>query len=298
MTLYQNQIDLNSSHNTNSDHLNDVASCIKYKKNNKIAAYDIDFKSINQNVKDIDNNSKYDLKKENSNLINDVHQSTLRSKQNSVTVFTNYMYGYNKENSMERNNIYNEKNNKITFKSKHYLMITLLLLLFTLLPLQYHSENFYIQIKKMQDYCNHSKGFFYNNQTYIIDTIFPYGFSSSLQFDKINHQLNILNKKTQNNFKIKYMNKEECKQKNLTNLVNIVNNNDGVKITKPYVVDSRFVSLLKIKQKKNFVPNPQNVILICENENFKIKKRSNKVHLSQEYINTRFNELSRVCQKI
>ena len=286
-------IDQNSSRYSNSDHSSAVSSCMKFKNNNKIAAYDINFKGIERNSNDIQNDSQ----KANFNIfsVNQIESSPAESnKKINPPIITDFMYEYNNEDSIERNNNYLEKSNKITFKSKNYILITFLLLVFTLLPLQYHNENFYIQIKKMQDYCNYSKGFFYDNQTYILDTIFPYGFSSSLEFDKINDQLNIINEKKQDIIKIKYMSKEECKQRNLTNLVNIVTIEDGVRTTKPFVVNSQFVSLLKIKQKKILASNTMNAILICENKFFQIKKRSSQNQIPEEYFNFGLNSLSKV----
>jgi hypothetical protein len=116
--------------------------------------------------------------------------------------------------------------NTITYKSKFILPVTFFLLCFTLIPIQYHSENFSIQMKKMQDTCIESSGYFNENQTNILDTIFPYGFSSGLSFESLNKELRIIDeiheKQSLNNLSIKYMSQRDCQRNNFTNIINII----------------------------------------------------------------------------
>lgn len=66
---------------------------------------------------------------------------------------------------------------RLAYKSAYFLPISFVLIALTLLPLQYHAENFSIQMKKMLDSCADSAGLFNKNQTQILDTLFPYGFN-------------------------------------------------------------------------------------------------------------------------
>ncbi len=279
-------------------------SGIKFKSSNKIAAYDIDFYGIDRSVlnpttdssndqtsltRNVNSQKSSEISLENSNHTFEalseetLHQDMLfDSKTSSLAIVTDSIDGYKGAVSLEpsRHNFYFTSTSPITYKSKYFMSVSFLLLFATLLPLQYHSQNFLVQIKKMQDSCTESKGYFNENQTYILDTIFPYGFSSGLEFDSLNHQLKVLNKIQQNrnskNYTIRYMSLEECKFNNLTNLLNIVTVSETSTTTKkvPFVVDSEFVSSLQIKPKKQHkTKKTSNVILICDDEKFKDKKQ-------------------------
>ncbi len=281
-----------SNKTTNTD-----KSGLKFKSSNKIAAYDIDFYGTDRKVsstnssneqtcssRNITSHKSSEISMENSHHNFEIlstetpHQDMLfDSKTNSLAIITDSIDGFNRAVSLEpsRHNLYFTSTSPITYKSKHFMVLSFFLLFVTLLPLQYHSQNFLVQIKKMQDSCNESKGYFNENQTYILDTIFPYGFSSGLEFDSLNHQLNILNKIQQNrnkkNYTIRYMSQQECKLNNLTNLLNIVTISDTATTTKkvPFVVDSQFVSSLQIKPKYHQKKIISNVILICDDDVFK-----------------------------
>lgn len=294
---------------------NDITSCLKFKSSNKIAAYDIDFFGIERNAHsssdstDQSNSHKNTTTKseisleQNSPTNSEAHSTEtlhqdlfIDSKKNNLAILTDSIDGSNRAISLEpsANHLFFSSSSSITYKSKHFVLVIFILLFFTLLPLQYHNQNFLVQIKKMQDSCTESKGYFNENQTYILDTIFPYGFSSGLEFSSLNHQLNLLNKiqqsKSRNNYTIKYMNQQECKLNNLTNMLNIVTIPDKVKTTtkRPFVVDSQFVASLQIRQKKYLKQRGSNVILICDDEIFK-RSQSNSNLEKETYFADNFD---------
>ncbi len=206
-------------------------------KTNKIAAYDIfgaDDRKAPENVADTAAQGAKSLEQE-KNIVEmythaeELHQDMLIDpKSHHLAIITDSMDSFSKAISMEPsgNNMYFTNSNAITFKSKHFILVSYLLLLFTLLPLQYHSQNFLLQVKKMQDSCFESRGLFTENQSYILDAIFPYGFSSGLEFDGLSRQLNILNRiqksRGLDNYTLKYMRQEDCVQNNMTSFLNII----------------------------------------------------------------------------
>lgn len=194
--------------------------------------------------------------------------------------------------------------NTITYKSKYFIPFTFFLFVFTLLPIQYHKENFGIQMRKMQDQCTDSYGYFNQNQTNILDTIFPYGFSSALSFENLSNELKVLDeihsKQSLNNLTIKYLTQKECLINNYTNVLNFITIPSTTTTTRPnYLLNGLFITsqrfnkvdpyhendekvdktskhMLKrdilynqIAQKSyHKVPNT-NVILICDDDAFK-----------------------------
>lgn len=271
--------------------------------NTKIAAYDIDFFGMDRQKREPatqqpeapmkqqsptssqgKNNDTFSQNTIEAFTTEILHQDMLIDcKSHNLAIITESMEGFSKAVSMEpsgHNMFFNNNSNTITCKSKHFVLTSFLLLFFTLLPLQYHNQNFLIQVKKMQDSCMESKGFFHENQSYILDTIFPYGFSSGLEFDTLNRQLNVLNQIQQsrslNNYTLKSMRQLDCIQNNMTSFLNIITVPPAAEFQvatttppAPFIVDSFFVSSLKIKQKKhehNARVQAQNLILICDDE--------------------------------
>ena len=115
---------------------------------------------------------------------------------------------------------------KITYKSKLLMPLTLLMLSFTLMPIQYHGENFGLQMKCMIDACLDAHGYFSEHQPNVLDTIFPYGFSSSLSFDYLSYELRALSEISQKysspNLTIKYLTQSDCVSNNFSKVLNII----------------------------------------------------------------------------
>lgn len=186
---------------------------------------------------------------------------------------------------------------KITYKSKYFMLIAFVLLAMTLLPVQYHSENFSVQMKKMLDSCADSYGYFNENQTYILDTLFPFGFSQAISFDALLHELNIIDdihrRQNLNNLTIKYLTHAECMIKNYTNILNLItipsettgnvdnqrqhqhhHHNHHSKYAINYQLSSAsplFVGKKKfeIRQQTYHQLPASNIILICDDESYK-----------------------------
>lgn len=155
--------------------------------------------------------------------------------------------------------------NTITYKWRVFMPSTFTLVTLTLLTIQYQNENFSIQMSKMQDSCAESYGYFNENQTYILDTLFPYGFSSALSFDDLYNQLKIIDeihkKQSINNITIKYLSQSECKAKNYTSLINM--------ITVPSSVRNINSQKYRLKQQFYYKIPMTNIILVCDDESYK-----------------------------
>lgn len=121
---------------------------------------------------------------------------------------------------------------RMRYKSAYFLPITFFLIALTLLPLQYHVENFSVQMKKMLDSCADSAGYFNENQTQILDTLFPYGFGSGvgvggIGFEQLAQELAVIDEihrrqMSDNNLTIKYLTQAECLSKNYTSILNLI----------------------------------------------------------------------------
>ena len=178
--------------------------------------------------------------------------------------------------------IYRNKNNfntphacnrvKIKFKSSCFLPIKLFLFVFTLLPVQYHNESLSIQFKKIQDLCSESSGFLNETHSYILDVILPHGFVKAFSIqtlashfnDEKNADYNL------NNLTLIYLNKSECALKNLTNLLNFIS--ISPKFDRYIDLSPQNLNIFQIKQKIFLKTENSNVILVCDDDNFKVEK--------------------------
>lgn len=141
---------------------------------------------------------------------------------------------------------------RIVYKSPYVMPLMFALLALTLLPLQYHTENFGVQMKKMLDSCAaaDSTGLFNESQAQILDALFPYGFSggagggslnlggggdgtfngldqSGAGFEQLAQELAVIDEiyrrhMADNNLTIKYLTQAECLRKNYTNILNLI----------------------------------------------------------------------------
>ena len=241
--------------NNQSEH---IINCLKFKSGHKIAAYDIDFYGVDRNVAS--------------------SSSTSSSNDNMQHKPTEFNAAISLEPS--GNNLYiNTKSCVISYKSKWFLMVAFGLLSFTMLPLQYQTENFLVQIKKLQDSCTESQGFFNQNQTHIFDTIFPYGFSSGLRFEGLAKQAN-----TANNYTIRYLSQADCKMQNLSSFLNILTAPLGSD-TSPFISSLKMPNNIEIKKPKSF-------IFICDDQLYKKSKQFG--HFADATVETRTNMLTQV----
>ena len=240
--------------NNQSEHIN----CLKFKSGHKIAAYDIDFYGVDRKVASSSTSSSND----------NLHQKSAEFNVAAIALEAN------------GNNLYfNTKSCVISYKSKWFVIIAFGLLAFTMLPLQYQTENFLIQIKKLQDSCAESQGFFNQNQTHIFDTIFPYGFSSGLRFEGLPKQAN-----TANNYTIKYLSQADCRLRNLSSFLNI--------LTAPLTDTSPFISSLKIASNIDSMKRPKSFIFICDDQLFKKSRQFG--YFADATVETRTNMLTQV----
>lgn len=141
---------------------------------------------------------------------------------------------------------------RLAYKSVYFLPVSFVLVALTLLPLQYHAENFGIQMKKMLDSCADSAGLFNENQTQILDTLFPYGFVGSSAsgfgqslggrgsgnsnptmtttgsgFEQLLQELAVIDEihrrqMSDTNLTIKYLTQADCLSKNYTSILNLI----------------------------------------------------------------------------
>lgn len=164
----------------------------------------------------------------------------------------------------------NTSTTTLKYKSKYFIHFSFLMLVLSQLPVQYHNENFEIQMKKMQDSCAESYGYFNDNQTHILDTLFPYGFSSALSFDSLYQELKSIDeihkKKSLNNITIKYLSQSECLSKNYTNIINMITVSTSKTIT--HTTNSN-LKKYEIKQQIYHQLPSSNIILVCDDESYK-----------------------------
>lgn len=109
---------------------------------------------------------------------------------------------------------------KFEYKTNTFLLIKFGLLVFILLPIQYHHENFNIQLKIARDFClsNTNPKF---NPNYSTFTLADPDF-----LDKIDNEISFINTIQQdqllNNYVFKYLTYADCINKNLTNVINTI----------------------------------------------------------------------------
>ncbi|CAF0956567.1 unnamed protein product [Brachionus calyciflorus] len=154
----------------------------------------------------------------------------------------------------------------LKYKSNIFLPVTFVLLGLTLLPMQYHLNNFNLQILKMNDSCSDPTALIFNslseNQTVLFNTLFPYGISNVLRLENFLNELKLLDdlnrKQSLNNITIKYLSQSECLAKNYTKYLNMIS------VGSEQVNHDKFNSLVK---KHLFYQIPySNIILICDDE--------------------------------
>lgn len=250
------------------------------------------------------------------NLMENINRSSQKSMLNyheqHVNDHSNVNIQENKLSTSSNNNFSNDNNNNngssmnsITYKSVYFTPLTFILLTFTLLPIQYHNENFSIQMRKMLDTCAESFGYFNQNQTNILDIIFPYGFSSSLSFENLINELKVIDeihqKQVINNLTVKYLSQNECLANNYSNILNIitisststltsqpVDKRNKYRINRDIVDDYKMYQdedesedddedlvgptyqKFRIKQQPFYrSPTTTNLILICDDESYK-----------------------------
>ena len=108
-----------------------------------------------------------------------------------------------------RNNVNNNKKNKIIYRKRNFVPATFCLFMLTCIPLRFHSENFNLHILKTYDYCNNSL-----NRSFF-----------SLKID-LNHTNNANennnNNNNNNNIIVKYLTRDECILHNFTQPFNIL----------------------------------------------------------------------------
>jgi hypothetical protein len=178
------------------------------------------------------------------------------------------------------------------------------LIAFTLLPIQYHAENFGIQMKKMLDSCADSAGFFNENQTHILDTLFPYGFGNGVSggFEQLAQELAVIDEihrrqaLRENNLTIKYLTQAECLRKNYTGILNLITIASPSSLSKPVkhsplrvfeITDDMRQRYAISRQQVMFHQLPKsNVILVCDDDSYKKSlfnaiKQSGKMNLDE-----------------
>ena len=197
---------------------------------------------------------KHTIENENEKI--NIEQPTL-IKKDIKPVYTT-MAAVSNYNNLNQNA---DSTNTITYKSSYFMLLTFILFMFTLLPIQYHNESFGIQMKRMQDQCDESSlNQLYNqtfnsninsssssgssngnlNQSYILEKLFPFILTArsiktnedinKMYNETIRNELSYLidelvaNQKRNNfnNLTIKYLTQKECYLNNFTKILNII----------------------------------------------------------------------------
>lgn len=198
---------------------------------------------------------------------------------------------------------------RIVYKSPYILPFTFVLIALTLLPIQYHAENFAIQMKKMLDSCADSAGYFNENQTHILDTLFPYGFGGGNVggatidgdvkpgFEQLAQELAVIDEifrrqMNDNNLTIKYLTQADCLSKNFTSILNLITiaaSSSPPPRRRLFQTTTSENQYEVSRQQVMFHQLPKsNVILVCDDDSY---KKSLLNSMKQAKINDYYNEL-------